>query len=296
MNPIRTLASVAFAATLALAADGNARAESITNVTLVNDSTPNTLVDDPARVREFITEGSLIAPPSTSGDSASFVHRMAWGAAHQVSAGGPTVALLFNNLVEYSLSFTVDDPLSRGYELDIDSLFRGYLTAHWEANSGSGANGVFSAGTLMAASFDSGSGASTVTSLSTTIGVANATNTTPDVNLLVERSGSFAAGHFVGTRTFTLSYGTVGSNTIAALQNFNTGEAALRFGAELTSPRFDVAGYPGADGEPASALGHFITATATFDPVTTPVPEPSTWALMLAGLGAFWLRRQRRDH
>ena len=198
------------------------------------------------------------------------------------------VALLNNNLVSYTLAFTVEDPTSIGYQLSFDTVFRGYLTTAWNGNSNTGVSQVFAAGTFMNASFDSGGGfGGIIGALATDIEVASATDVDPLVNLLVAKNGSYAAGNFVGTRTFQLKFSSVGANTIGAMQNYNSGEANVRFGLDPTSAAFDYASYPGLDGEAASTHGHFITVTARFrDDIGDPggeVPEPSSALLFLIG-------------
>lgn len=273
----------------------HALAIGITNITFINNSSPTLLIDDPTRLREFRTESSFPVAATTIGDSATFTHRLAWMSGHRVLPGGGTVALLNSNLVAYDLSFTIEDPTSLGYTLDIDSTIRGYATAFWESNSSTGVSQTFAAGTLMGASLDSGAGfGSLITDLSTTIAIASATDTTPFANQLVSRSSSFAAGSFVGTHTFTLRYTTVGANTIGALQNFNTGEADVRFGLDPTLSGFLHAAYPGADGEAAADHGHFLTITADFNADAAVVPEPATLSLVGLGLLVFSTRIRRK--
>jgi hypothetical protein len=56
------------------------------------------------------------------------------------------------------------------------------------------------------------------------------------------------------------------------MQNSTTGEAAARFGMDPSpSANFPASTYPGADGESAALHGHFVTVTASFNPV----PEPA---------------------
>jgi hypothetical protein len=59
-------------------------------------------------------------------------------------------------------------------------------------------------------------------------------------------------------------------------------EAAIRLGlpASGTPPGFSAGNYPGIDGDPASAHGHFLSFTLVA------LPEPSSLALLLAALPA----------
>lgn len=282
------------AAALALAAAGPAAAEGLDGVAVTWRGSADNLIDDGLRLREFSHASQLRFEPGDA-DHAALTHRMAWGSAHRVEPGGGTVALLWGQTVDYAIGFQVDDPDERGYDLSFDTLMRGYLTAVWHGNSGTGISMVFGAGTLMGATLDTAAGSLPLTALATPIDVVVATDTEPMANLLVEGTGHADAGHFVGSQYFTLNFSTVGANVQAAFQNFNTGEVAARFGAELTSPGFAHAGYPGPDGLPADAFGHFVRVQVDYD--VPPVPEPATAALWAAGLaamgGAARLRRRR---
>jgi hypothetical protein len=175
----------------------------------------------------------------------------------------------------------VDDPAMSGYTLSVDSVFRGYVTALWEGTARPSTELVFAAGTLMGASVNDGSGfGPLLNDISTDTEVAIATSDNPFVNLLVARTGTHEMGSYVGTRTFTVRYGSVGGNTSAALQNYNIGEVNVRFGLDPTYANFLNAEYPGADGESSDTHGHFVTITADFENDINPVPEPSTLSLM----------------
>lgn len=268
---------------LGFAAAANSRAAAISNVSVTNNSGANVSINDPLRLREFRTEATVPASGAVNGNTVTLDSRFAWMSAHRVNTGGPTVALLNSNLVAYDLLFTVEDPLNQGYTLAFDSVFRGYLTAKQETNTSTGVSSVFSSGTLMGAHLDTGSGfGGLITALTTTTGVANATAANPLVNLLVSDSGHFDAGSFSGTRSFVLRFTSVGSNTVGALQNFNTGEADVRFGLDPTLAGFTNATYPGLDGESIGTHGHFVTVSAVFGSASE-VPEPATIGMVLVG-------------
>lgn len=280
-------------ATIALAAASpTTLAAAITNIFTTNVSSADFALNTATELQEFRTLASAPSAGALIGDTASFTSHMAWMSAYRVPLGAGGVAQLNSNLVSYDLSFTVDDPLNQGYDLSFDAAMRGFANAFWESNSGTGVDGVFSAGTLMTASLDSGAGFVPVSALATTTGIASANSTTPDVNLLIAKTGSFDAGSFSGTRAFTLRFSSAGNNTIGALQNFNTGEADLRFGLDPTLSGFLRAEYPGADGESIDTHGHFVTVNAEFRPAA--LPEPETFVLLLSGLAAAWLAGMTR--
>ena len=268
-------------------------ATAITAIELVNYSSPGFAQVNALRAREFQTQVSAPARETASGDTVSFTSHVAWMSSHRVFPGPSGLPLTHGNLVEYDLIFTVEDPSMRGYELQIGSTIRGYVNALWEANVGVFSSLVFSSGTLMAATFDDGTGGVLLPDISTDVEVATATPANPFVELLVARSGTHDAGHYVGTRTFRLHYGSVANNTGVALQNYNIGEGNVRFGLSPTLGDFRNAGYPGPDGESADQHGHFLTVTADFGP-TAAVPEPGTFGAIAIALFITPLLKRKR--
>ena len=61
----------------------------------------------------------------------------------------------------------------------------------------------------------------------------------------------------------------------------------MRFGLNPTYAGFDYADTPGADNEPISNHGMFVTVTATFTGPIPVVPEPTTMLLLGSGLIGF---------
>jgi hypothetical protein len=273
-----------------------ALAAAITGISVANNSSPNNLIVEASRIREFRTEVTTSGPALVSPSEISFTNRVAWMSAHRVlpPSGLP---LTWGNSVAYDILFTIEDPLNIGYTLEIDSAIRGYVTAEFDSNLGVFPSTVFASGTLMAATLDTGSGfGGLIPAIMPPIEVATATATNPFANELVEGSGTYNAGFFTGTRSFVLRYSTIASNTGAALQNFNTGEANVRFGLDPLSNLFQNAAYPGADGETADQHGHFVTIRASFeDDITSPapIPEPGSLLLMSAGFLLLGLVRRR---
>lgn len=262
---------------LSLIAASPCGAAAITNIEIINNSSPSYTNVSAIRAREFQTQFEAPQSGTRTGDTVSFTTRAAWTSSHRVFPGPSGLPLTHGNSVAYDIVFTVEDPTMAGYDLTFDSSIRGYVSAFWEDNVGAFPSFVFTSGTLMAPRLDDGSGFGPLLSdITTDAEVAVATPADPQVSLLVARQGTHNAGHWIGTRTFTLRYGAQTSNTGVGLQNYNIGEGNVRFGLDSDSPHFRYASYPGSDGEPASAHGHFVTATAQFGPAAA-VPEPATF-------------------
>lgn len=272
----------------------------ISNIRIDNNSSPDAalITSNGERLREFRSAATAPTGVASAGDVVSFDTRFAWMSAQRILLGGEQVLPSHANTVAYDLGFRVEDPLSVGYTLSFDAVFRGFLTALSEGVAGAGAARVFATGTLMSATLDSGGGfGGLIAPLTTTIDSATATDSERFVNLLVDEVARYEAGRFAGSRDFVLRFASLSNNAIASMQNFNRGEANVRFGLDPTLGGFLNAAYPGADGEPADLHGHFLTVTARFDgrPDGGQVPEPGTLALLGLGLlAAAAVRSHRR--
>ncbi|MBM3785152.1 MAG: hypothetical protein FJW30_12375 [Acidobacteria bacterium] len=262
---------------------------SIIGISVANTSNADSSSSSAQRVIEFRTANIGTSAVSQSGNTFSFSNHFAWMAGYQVPAGGATVGNALSTHVGFELTFTVEDPGSAGYSLQFDQLTRGYNTALYET----GASTVFASSGTMAYYLNSGSGFVQIPTLFSFGNQATAGSGNPNVNVLLNSIDSESGGIFSGTRTFTLRVETRPSpNVILALQNNVTGSAASRFGMEglLGIP---AAATPGADTEPASALGNFVTVSVTMNGGSAEVPEPSTFALSAAALWATSRLRNR---
>jgi len=195
----------------------------------------------------------------------------------------------------------VDDPTNIGYELTIDSMLRGILTASYEGFTGSANDsdfGVSVFGANLLAYIDTGSGfGPSVNALSWFAQSVSATADNPTASLIVGGTKSINLGSFSGTQEFgiRLSYNPSPTTTHIS-SNYVLSTTTARFGVDLGS-EIGAAAYPGPDGEPASDHGHFLTIGARFQPSGEPdpgqIPEPSTYALLGAGLIGMGLLRRR---
>jgi hypothetical protein len=263
----------------------------IFDINLDNRSADNVRIDDAGeRLREFRTFGIAPGSATASGGVADFTSRMAWMMAQRILPGGTGADLLFNRQVEYDLRFTIDDPLSQGYQLDIGSVLRGGLAAKSAAIQGDNAiPGAEANGTPMLALFDSGSGFTAVPALTTPLRFAIANANTPEERVDVDDSGAASLGTFYGTQSFTLRFATLLPNVGTNFLPFNFGEANVRFGLGATLGGFSNADY--GDLARQAADGHFVRVTASY---LQPVPEPQTYALMGLGLLAMGWQARRR--
>jgi PEP-CTERM motif len=274
---------------MAAAAPASA-AVSITGASTINNSAANTVTGGTGIARSWHTDNSL-----TTGALSLNNHFMYQNSLVVVQPDGPDFALTSPRVAAYDMTFTILDPTNSGYSVSIDTLLRGYRTAR----SDNGIQVSASAGAF-SGRIDTNMSDATDTLGAQVSGLTlsgGGVNTTTSVNSLLQQSKSFNAGTFFGTRTFGLRFTTFGSPNNVFIQNNGAGEMATRFGLDPVNssatgaPAFDDAFYPGVDGEPRSAHGHFVDVRVTS---LSPVPEPQTYALLLAGLGLMGYAARRR--
>ncbi|MDZ7637449.1 MAG: hypothetical protein U5J83_04240 [Bryobacterales bacterium] len=292
MNIVGIAMLCAFAAATAPCAS----AASISNISFLNNSGADTLLVEPGETfKEFRTVAETPLAASQNGAVSTFTNRMAWFLGHRVTEAGASYPQLFSRVVAYDLLFQVDDPGGFGYTLDFESVFRGVLTASHEGNDSLFTPFVFTSGTLMAANLSvDGATPLAVTSLATDIDVATANATNPLVEEQLDLAKAYSAGTFFGTHVFRLAYVSNVSNATSGLQNFNWGEATVRFGLSAQETAFLHGGYPASDGAEERDHGHFLNVRVTSLDQTAEVPEPASVSMAAAGLCLALLGALRR--
>ncbi len=279
-------------------------------VTIVNPSATNLSANPQSFVatgiaRSFQTANALDTVNNAGGQSTLANHFMFNNAIHVVQPDGPNFALVQNRIAAYQLDFTIDDPTNAGYELIVDTNYRGYTTAQSHngvqvtAVAGS-MSGFIDTDTTDAVDTLVGFNPNFIPELSNAVGGTNTTSAL--VNVLKQSSNSYNAGTFSGTRHMALRFTTFGSNNNVFMQNFGDGEAALRFGLNpvqpVGAPSLSLGAYPGPDGESASDHGHFVNITVRplsqqAPPTnTSAVPEPASVSSLLLALGMLVRRRR----
>ncbi len=275
-----------------------AHASGISDIFITNNSSPNAATASATRFLEFQTAGS--APTSVAADIndvASFDARFAWMTAMRLTAPPIDGSDGFNNMVAFDVTFTVDDPLSRGYLLRLDWLVRGFLTAEW-TGAGAGTR-VEVGGTRMEVRFiDDLSDLNDFELLDFTAnGLADAQQGDTFENSLVSGTLNHQTAPYTGTRTFMVRFTTPGPNLLVRFLNPATGEGNGRFGLDPLTGNFLNASYPGDDGESADQHGLFLNVTAQYlnqggGPGPSEVPEPSAFGLAGVALCLIgWHRR-----
>lgn len=255
---------------------GGATATAISGATFQNLGTAPQAISEATHIAEYGIQGRFIDGPSLSGDTARFTHHTEWMLARRNLAAQPPETS-FEAIFRYELQFTVEDPLLRGYSLNVATLLRGQATAAIEVTTGAPKTSLSAANRRFGAAIDDGSGLVDVPALfgDEVQAEANSIDGASRADVLVEDADAEFIGHYVGSRTFTLVFGSEPENHRAFFTQFALGEADLRFGGEPTLSGFANAG---SDGNP---YGHYVSVFATFDPVVA-VPEPGGAAL--AGL------------
>ena len=197
-----------------------------------------------------------------AGASVSFATRYAQLVAADREAGGGTATQ--NAVADYSITFTVDNPLGGVYRVDVDTSRLGALTL--VDDGGGGASAALGA----------------VTGL--VDGVSDAALALPALATLTGGGGGDQGFSQTGatlslidsapSRTFTLSF------SWTASASGSRDEAAVRMGLGGALAGVTADDYPGVGGRVAGADGHVVNVGVTL----LNVPEPGTIAVLGGGL------------
>ena len=275
------------------------QAVSIGNVVVNNTSGANENVSGATtgRTVEFRTAVANVSPVSTVGLESEFSTQVSWFLGHEVDAGATAVANTVQRHVSYEVAFTVSDPGNFGYRLAVDSNLRGYLTSVFDSGAQT-QNGLQANGTGLFGRIDTGAGYGsiinnlTVTPAGTEVARANYLDVFD--NVLVTDEASYNGGEFFGTRTFRLQFSSRPSpNVTSIVHNDIYGRNGIRYGLNPTDGDLSELLTPGADGEAASDLGHFVNVSVTANAAAA-VPEmTSTLGCLAMSVGGIFLARRK---
>lgn len=184
-----------------------------------------------------------------------------------------------NIRIDVAWSFTIDVMVDAGateaWELAVDTVLAGYLTIVDQGAGRASGRVTDLTGTLNTPGLG-------VTGSMDLLGW-DEVNSTVSVNQAISRVGTFSVTGGFGPQTVSMTFtldGRLRSQCGGPGCGQQGDEAAIRLGlpASGTPPGFSAGNYPGIDGDPASAHGHFLNFTLIA------IPEPSSLMLLLAAL------------
>lgn len=221
--------------------------------------------------------------PDTAGSTLSFAARYAASTTADLDTNGPTISL--TALMDYSITFTVEDPLNLGYEMEIATSRVGAVTSVDDVGLGaalasadlSSVSATLDGGSLPGLGLPSDSWPFSISS--------GGTENEP----FGQTSGPVVVTD-VGTKAFVLRF-TSTDDSVTSTDTGTTnsgGEVAIRMGLAGTLGNTTADNYPGSDSRDLSNDGHFVSVNLTL------VPEPSTALLLASGLVLLHSARRRR--
>ncbi len=276
-TPWRSAAMAVAAVWLAGLLSGTAAAQGIELQSATDDSSDLADIDE-LRLDVRFASRLTVAPPTLVGDRAELALHHSWSFA--TLSDLPIPFNDFHRRLGWSLILEVQDPLRRGFDLQVDQRLRGVLGAGVDAagQANVGLPGmdiwVYEAFATVPRHLEG---------LSTERRELEASNGID--RLIVDQGGRDRVGRYVGTQSF-LFYMAPAATAMTAVQSFvpdANAYAWLQFGRGTVEPGMAFLN-PG-PGDPAlDTLGQFVTFRVDYTP--TPVPEPAAWALWAAG--ALW--------
>lgn len=234
-------------------------AASIESIAIINTSSANDAIA-PATFQTESTTGSVILGAGFE----EFTHRMAF--ANTYAAPGGAAQVHKRNVV-YQLDFTVSDPLSQGYIVDLTSLLRGASAVNQMTDGGTAfANGA----NFFVTVDDSTDAVDTYSNLVPLFNDVNGVSITGMTSAIVEADNTegTSLSVYFGTTNFSLRFSTVPTPTTNILfGNGEMGTGQIDFGLGDLAPMHSS--------DPAT-YGHFVTVR-----VTSLIPEPATVSLVM---------------
>jgi hypothetical protein len=258
---------MAVLAWLATSQIASVQAQSVSDVVVQNGSSG--MPGSTPQVERYFETGSTLGPVHIDDTTHSFTHRLAF---HNSLVAGGGVAQVNKRNVIYQLTFTVDDPLGVGYQIDLTSVLRGVSSI----TQTSGSQSAFATGLLLGASYGiDTTDPAEFTNFSSGLYGQN----TPGVSVSGEGTAidlqesivtsPLGDGVFVGTSTFSLHFTSVPTPTTnVVFQNESLGEGFVNYGLGSDVGDLEVS---------TDDLGHFLTIDVTFnaDAVAT---AAETWS------------------
>ncbi len=246
------------------------------NVTISNISTNNLGSPDEIAatgnyvVRELRSDIVDTTTVTTEGLESTFSTHFQWFMGHKViQPKAPNFALIYLRKVGYEIKFTVNDPNSVGYNIDVNHIIRGIASTF---NSESNYTQIRAG--LLLGRIDDGSEVVLRTGLHVYGGgVFNNGDTVAEYKEnFISHESNFSSQAYYGTRNFIISFSSRPSpGGSSVFENDGGGENILKFGlaplhdseGDPSKPNFSYADDSETEGDVSSEMGHKVNITVT---------------------------------